>query len=224
MDLHHLPSRALRRLLWPLLQLGSVTFFVRRLDQPLRPAALPQGFALRRARPADLNALCAGRARPVASALAARLASGDPCFLVVDAQGRCAHSSWVSLHGGHIPEVDLSLTVGPDEAYGYDSWTAPAVRGRGLFAAVREHACSWLHQIGRRRLYTYVASGNHHGLRGAAHWETPIGRIGYLRLRGRQPLRWGSCPLLLLPATPPLLLAPALPHLQRAGDLRIGTR
>ena len=223
MDKHHLLRRLLRRLAAPVIRVGSVTFFERDLTVPVPRAEAPAGFEVRRATPLDLELLCEGRrpARP-AEVMRARFRDGDQCFLAIDPSGRVAQSTWVSFEHGYIPELDMDLTLGPGEAYAYDSYTRSDVRGRSVFAAVRQLVCDGLLDQGRKRLRTYVAGDNAKGLVGAAHWQDTTGRLRYARLFGVKTVVWGGCAVNLTAHAGGRGALPAS-RKRPASDLRVDT-
>ena len=68
--------------------------------------------------------------------------------------------AWSALDDVHISELDMTLSVGPEEIVGIDGFVLPEYRGRGLLrhldeALVREAVCA-----GRTRQLIYTAIGN----------------------------------------------------------------
>lgn len=69
----------------------------------------------------------------------------------------------------YIPEVDRELVLQPGEVCINDLYTLPEFR------------C--LRDSGAKKIYAYVRSSNHDGLRAARHLMAPIGRLWYLKFR-----------------------------------------
>ena len=72
----------------------------------------------------------------------------------------------------------------PDEAYFYDGYTSPAARGLGLDGVARCFIFDMLRADKVERVYSYVRGDNGPGLRAASRWQSNIGEIWYVRIRG----------------------------------------
>jgi ribosomal protein S18 acetylase RimI-like enzyme len=94
----------------------------------------------------------------------ARLAQGDVCGLGFS-EGRLVHASWVTTRAASIPELRAMLVPRPDEAYVYDSFTLPDVRGRAVQPAVSAEILRWARARGLRRLLFYVRGSSPSALR-----------------------------------------------------------
>jgi GNAT superfamily N-acetyltransferase len=184
--------RVLRRLLKPLIETGTLTFFVRDLqeDQALLPT--PSGIVVRQLQPADRDVLLYG-ADPERTweALRARFDSDDVCFAALDEQGRALHTRWVTLTGAYLPELDRYFVPGADSAYAYDAYSRPDARGRGLDAAVRKAVFAAMRARGKRHVYSYARGDNPPGLRAAARHQREAGTVRYVRLFRTLWLRFG---------------------------------
>ena len=187
----------MRRLAAPIASSGSVVFFERELASPVRQAAPPAGFTVREGTVADLPLFANGLPERSAALLQERFDRGDLCVLAIGPDGQVAHASWIALSSAWIPELQMTLSVYPGAAYGYDFFTDAKARGTGVFAAVRTFLCDFLRARGRSRFITYVSGTNEAGLAGAASWQAEQGRLSYLRVRGTQGLVWGKCPFTL---------------------------
>lgn len=102
------------------------------------PAWTPDGLSVRLGGVDDLARLpdeIGGPARAVK--LGARLLGGE-LLVIGELQGRVASCTWLRRGGAfalhHLPE--RSFRLGPGVGYGYDAWTDPALRGRGIRQAV----------------------------------------------------------------------------------------
>jgi GNAT superfamily N-acetyltransferase len=180
--------RVLRRLLRPLVQAGTVTFFVRELGEAEPgPPELP-GIAIRTLRPGEIDALAHG-SDPARSrqALTARFDAGDLCFAALDDRGRALHTRWVTLGRAYVPELHRDFEPGSEAAYAYDAYTRPDARRRGLDSAVRRAVFSGMRALGRVRVYSYARGDNPEGLRAAARHQRPLVTLRYVRLLGGRP-------------------------------------
>src|SRR5262245_14967370 len=132
-----LPVRILRRLIRPLLETGSVTFFVRDLLEP-ESAPVPREISVRQLHATDKDAVLHG-ADPLRGwhVLKERFAAGELCFAALDEHGRALLTRWVTLTRAYIPELDRDFVPGADAVYAYDAYTRPEHRRRGYDAAVR---------------------------------------------------------------------------------------
>ncbi len=197
MNLRSIPSRVLRRLAAPVVRAGSVVFFERELDRPVPRAQPPEGFVVRLATPADLPLVIAGLPARGEAMIRDRFARGDLCVIGIDPRGLLAHASWVALQSAFIPELQMTLSVYPGEAYGYDFFTRADLRGARIFAAARQVLCDHLRAMGLQRFFTYVVGENQSGRAGASTWQKETGRLRYLRMRGTPGVVWGSAPFTL---------------------------
>src|SRR5262245_32663958 len=118
-----LVERVVRRLLRPLVETGTVTFFVRDLGEAEPgPPELP-GITIRRLRPGPSDVLLYGT-DPARSpqALAARFEAGDLCFAALDEHSRALHTRWVTLTRAYVPELHRDFEPGSHGAYSYDAY------------------------------------------------------------------------------------------------------
>lgn len=192
--LSHLVRQAFRKLSPPWLAFGTVTFFVRGLsDEP------PEGTAFRDvqlrwawASPSDINLLIGGRDdAPSEDALRERFARGDRCAVAIGADGRLAHSRWITTERGYIPELDVDVVLAPGEAYHYDAYTRPDVRGCGIDGAVRSFIFRTLRDAGLEKVCWYVRGDNPIAMRVSRRWGEPSGKLRYVRFCGSRPVVLG---------------------------------
>jgi hypothetical protein len=112
----------------------------------------------------------------------ARLARGDRC-LVARAGGRLVHVRWTATESLWIDYLRCRVRLGPGDVVGYEAYTDPAFRRRGISAAVGAEKRRRLRDEGFRRNLSFVLPENIaavHGLerRGSLR----IGVIGVVRL------------------------------------------
>jgi ubiquinone/menaquinone biosynthesis C-methylase UbiE len=180
----------LRRLTRPLVQVGSVTFFMRGLegDAPSQPSS---EFSVRQLRASDRDALLYG-SESRWERLWPRFQAGHLCFAALDEQGRAVHTRWVTLESALVPELGMDFVPGPEAAYFYDGYTRPDARHRGVDGLVRAAIFEALRALGRDRVYSYVRDDNPEGLRAARRAQQPVGTIRHVRCLGSRPWLSGA--------------------------------
>ena len=128
----------------------------------------------------DLDEDLAFRPGQDADELLARLGDGHRCF-VSRLDGRLVHASWTARDrmwswylGRHIP-------LASDETCTYDTFTEPALRGRGIGAAQRARMATRLGEAGYRRILSTIHPENRSSVRMAERAGVRrIGLIGYV--------------------------------------------
>ena len=185
--------RALRRLAAPLVDTGTLVFFVRDLEEPLPEAPGSAGYRAREAHPAEAEAVRDGSdpGRSVDS-IRERFRRGNLCFVAVGPRGEVGHTRWVTAAPAHVPELRRNLLPAPGDAYFYDGYTHPDARRLGLDGVIRCAIFRALRERGYRRAVSYVRADNPAGLRAAERWQRPAGRIRYLSLAGGAPRLLGA--------------------------------
>ena len=185
--------RGARHVAAPLVEAGTLVFFVRDLGEPLPEAPEDRGYRVREAHPAEAEAVRMGSdpGRSVES-IRERFRRGNLCFVAVGPGGQVGHTRWVTAAPAHIPELHRFLLLAPGDAYFYDGYTHPGARRRGLDGAIRHAIFRSLRARGFRRAVSYVRADNPAGLRAAARWQEPAGRVCYLRLGGGVPRLFGA--------------------------------
>lgn len=173
----------LRLTLSPIVEFGRLVFFMRDLGGEWSGAEVPAGLQLRLASPSEASRLISG-GRPDLSLAEERFRRGDRCVVAVAPDGSLVHSRWVTEIATSIPELNMAIRPGPDEAYIYDGYTSPAARGLGIDAVVRCFIFDMLRAEKAKRVYSYVRGNNGPGLRAAARRQENVGQIWYVRLRG----------------------------------------
>jgi hypothetical protein len=174
-----------RKLIAPVVQCGSVVFFMRKTDGALPSAGDNEEVKVRLASPRDLPALLEACDQTRSEALlSARFERGDFCFAAVHPSGKIAHCRWLSTHRTYIPELARDVVLSPGEAYFYDGYTRRDMRRHSVDGTVRCYIFSWLRAHGFKRAYSYACADNFAGIKAARRWQTPVGRVFYLRPRG----------------------------------------
>ncbi len=111
-----------------------------------------------------------------------RFARGDVCH-VARHEGRIVCACWVSRGEHFIRFLHYRYALGPAEAYFWDSFTDPAVRGRGVAPALAVHMLDWARHEGVTRVTTAVSPENAANLRARAKSGFRVcGRIACVKL------------------------------------------
>jgi SAM-dependent methyltransferase len=178
---------------------STVTFFVRPLDDEDEGAGTTPA---QRARPVDgiraeevsasaLDWLMDGADpdQPI-DALAERFERGDRCVVAIDRDGRAAHVRWLTTHRTFVPELGRDVVLDRGQAYFYNGYTRPDMRGRGLDGLVRTFIFDTLRREGVREAWSYVRGDNPAGWRAAARWQQPAGTSRFVQVLGRPVATW----------------------------------
>lgn len=167
----------------PFLAFGRITFFKRDLAESLQFPGVDGRLVRRFATPADIDGLCAQRARTrSAEFFRERFRRGDTCVVATTPDQRIAHSRWLTTRRAHIPELGLDLILEPGAAYFYDGYTTPADRKSGADGAMRCFIFDRMQAAGCRAVYSYVVNENPAGMRAARRWQQPVGTLWYFRV------------------------------------------
>lgn len=115
----------------------------------------------------------------------ARLTDTTSCYLVFFEQ-RIAHASWVTTSAAWTGEIRAFVTPPADSAYVYESFTGPALRGRGIYPWALRCICAELATQGFQRAWIGVERGNVPSLRAIskAGFESAFS-VPYRRRLGR---------------------------------------
>jgi hypothetical protein len=209
-----------RKLIAPIVECGSVVFFMRGTDGALPTAGDIGQVKVRVASPKDLPALLEACDQTKSEALLRdRFERGDVCFAAVCGGGKIAHCRWLSTHRTYVPELARDVVLRPGEAYFYDGYTRRDMRRHSVDGAVRCYIFSWLRAHGFKKAYSYACADNFAGLKAARRWQTPVGRLFYLRPLGRATFIFGrrtaELPV-LAPASPRAAAGEPAPESRRA--------
>jgi len=151
------------------------------------PAEL-EGFELREAR-AEEGALYArdiGTDSPWT--FRGRLTENTRCFVVVH-EGRFVHATWMTARAAWTREIRRYLLPPGGDAYVYESFTHPSIRGRGVYPFALRGIAALLAGRGLRRVWVAVEKHNPSSRKAvekagfAPVWEIPYRRrFGVLRV------------------------------------------
>lgn len=185
-------SDLLRKAFSPIINFGGIAVGVRDLDQPLPGLSLPAGMHVFLASREDIGRILEAhdpsRSGPE---LKERFQRGDYCFAVMSDRS-VIHTRWVSIKGGWIPELGAEVILRSGEAYMYDCYTQPLMRGRGIDRAAQEFVFRALRDWGFTRTYAYVRCDHPKRMMSVREFERLAGKLRYVRFRGFRPLVVGS--------------------------------
>jgi RimJ/RimL family protein N-acetyltransferase len=111
-----------------------------------------------------------------------RLDRGDRCFVAWEA-GTVVSSRWIAEGRAFVEYLATWIDLDPDEVYLSETFTVPALRGRGVSGAAGTRLAHALADEGCRRILAGVLKENHAGRRAyeKAGYRR-VGRIGYIGL------------------------------------------
>jgi GNAT superfamily N-acetyltransferase len=144
---------------------------------PLAPA--PEGYTFGFLDPEDAAGL--GRlGHWTEDEVAARHARGERCF-VARTDGEIAAARWITVGRGPAPYLERQLSLTPDEAYQYENYTDPALRGRGISPAGGTRLAHALAAEGFSRIVAVALREVHAAVRaGEKVGYVRTGRVGYM--------------------------------------------
>lgn len=151
------------------------------------PRPLPdgaRGLLLRRLGPADAGTYARSIGTDSETSFRMRLSDGQRCYVVEDA-GTVLHASWVTTTAAWTREIRSFVCVQPGDAYVFESFTAPAARGRGVYPFALESVCRALAAEDIGGLWIAVEHSNEPSMRAVrkAGFEQ-VGEIAYRRRLG----------------------------------------
>lgn len=128
-----------------------------------------------------------------------RLQSPTSTCWIADEGGRFVHASWVETRAAWVGEADRFFVVPDGDAYIYESFTRPEMRGRGVYPAVLTAASVELAHRGIKRLWIAAETTNQPSLRA-------IEKAGFSRrFEVKVQRRWGRSQVRVPPGAEPRL-------------------
>jgi GNAT superfamily N-acetyltransferase len=94
------------------------------------------GMRIREAGPDDASAYERDIGTDLAATVRSRLASPTSSCWLAEKDGRIVHSSWMETETAWMGEADRFFLVPSGDAYIYESFTRPELRGQGVYPAV----------------------------------------------------------------------------------------
>ena len=123
------------------------------------------GVTIREAGPSDAPAYESDIGTDPALTVVKRLSGAGSSCWIAESDGRMVHASWVETEAAWVGEIGRYLVVPAGDAYIYESFTRPEMRGRGVYPAVLATVSEHLGGRGIRRLWIAVESTNQPSLR-----------------------------------------------------------
>jgi GNAT superfamily N-acetyltransferase len=124
----------------------------------------------------------------------------DASCWIADEGGRLVHASWVATQAAWVGEAARCFIVPPGDAYIYESFTRPEMRGRGVYPAVLTTISQTLGERGTGVLWIAAETTNHASLR-AIH---KAGFVHSFEVSVRR--RGGRVDVVVPPGVPPQLV------------------
>ena len=119
-----------------------------------------------------------------------RLKAGDLCF-IAEKNGKIVSYAWVCFREGYVAELERKIRVNSNSAYGYDEYTDPDYRGKGILPTVLLSVSDYLFRNGIKEIYELVAFNNFPSLR--SHRKIGAQGIGEVTLSRSFKLRRYRC-------------------------------
>jgi GNAT superfamily N-acetyltransferase len=154
---------------------------------------------IREAKPADASAYERDIGTDLAATVRSRLASPTSSCWLAEKDGRLVHSSWMETEAAWVGEADRFFMVPSGDAYIYESFTRPEMRGQGVYPAVLRTMAARSAPRGLRRLWIAAETTNLASLRA-------IEKAGFVRsfeIDVRR--RWGRTVATTTPGAEPQL-------------------
>lgn len=127
----------------------------------------------------DLEAYAALRPDASRDETRARLRRGDRCFVAL-LDGRLVSSVWLATGVVPIAYLECDLEIGPDEAYAYDAFTLPGLRGLDVGTWRTELMKEQARAAGRRRVLSLqLAENASQRRRSVRRGYRPLGVVGW---------------------------------------------
>lgn len=109
-----------------------------------------------------------------------RLAAGDKCF-IARRDAKIVGACWSATGRAWSAYLARWIALAPDEAYAYDSFTAPEWRGQGIFPALTREMHEFYRASGIRRIIRFTVPENRASMSSAIGYRT-VGMMGWVRV------------------------------------------
>lgn len=165
------------------------------------------GYELREARPEEGPKYAREVGTDSPWTFRSRITEDTRCFVVVH-EGRFVHATWMTARAAWTREIRRYLLPPAGDAYVYESFTHPSVRGRGVYPFALRGIAAVLAGRGLKRVWVAVERHNPSSLRAVEKAGfAPVWEISYRRRIGT--FRLETAPL---PAGPVPALSRTLEH------------
>lgn len=125
---------------------------------------LIEDMAFSTAGPEDADAYARDVGTDSPATFTARMTGRTRCFLVRH-NGSIVHASWVTESAAWTREIARFVLVPPGDAYVYESYTRPEVRGRGVYPFALRKIVTWAHEQGLAKVWVAVEDLNRASIR-----------------------------------------------------------
>lgn len=143
------------------------------------------GLQVRRATRADGPAYARDIGTDSAATFATRLSPATRCYLALDGAA-IVHATWCTTTGAWTRELHAYLVPPHGDAYVYESFTGPSVRGRGVYPAVLRAIAADLEREGLEKVWVAVEADNTGSLKAVTKGGfEEVGSIVFTRRWGR---------------------------------------
>jgi GNAT superfamily N-acetyltransferase len=122
--------------------------------------------------------------RPDADAqkIRSRLKCGDRCF-VASREGQIVGAIWTSTSYASLDYLGRRIPLAPDEAFTYDSFTLPHLRGQDIHTALEVRILRYFRDAGVLRMVSYILQNNKASIRAQQKCGyRPVAVMGYVGL------------------------------------------
>jgi GNAT superfamily N-acetyltransferase len=90
---------------------------------------------------------------------------GDLCLIALSGNEPVSFD-WSTFRPFYAPELDVTVDLGPGDAFGVFTFTLPEWRGKGIYPAIMSHKHRHLLSRGCSRTISYIAANNIQSLKG----------------------------------------------------------
>jgi len=135
-------------------------WYVRRLDAPIERVVPRLDVRVTTLTPDDVEQYLQFHSNLSREAYLNRMRQMQVCFAVRDPAGALASVTWTAVEKVWIDFVEREVALQEGEVYLYDSYTAPAFRGKRLQPYLCEYILSHSRDIGYRQAIVIVAPEN----------------------------------------------------------------
>lgn len=167
------------------------------LDEPLPSLSARLPVVVERLEESQIDEFLRFRPDADPSEVRRRVEAGHWCF-VVRLDGRIVHGCWIGRGRAWIDYLGCDIELAPDEAYSYESFTAPDFRGWNFAPTRVMGTARFLREAGYRRLLAVMLPENAPAVRLLAKTGyRAFGVVGYVGIgRGRRHFRrvWQRAP------------------------------
>lgn len=120
------------------------------------------------------------------STFAGRLSATTTCWAVEGGDRRLLHTTWMTRTAAWTREIRRYVWPPAGDVYVYESYTAPAARGRGIYPYALGRICAEVATSGIGRVWVAVEADNPASIRAVTKAGfTETGRLAYRRRWGR---------------------------------------